>query len=289
MTFASLSKKLKETLSSRYSEREIHFIHYRILEKFCNASITEIISHPDRILTASEEHQILAFEDQLIKGVPLQYALGITSFLGLEIFCTPAALIPRPETEELVDWILSTNDASPNSVIDIGTGTGCIALSLKNKRSNWVIAGMDVSEDALNLARKNAKFHAMDIEWHLGDIVKLSATKFHNQFSIIVSNPPYISLDESTSMEPNVLDFEPHLALFVPTEDALLYYRHILDWAILNLKDKGWIYFEINPIYSDEMVREFKNRGFINIELKKDLQGKYRMIKGQIVFLSSES
>ena len=289
MTFASLGNQLKNTLNQRFSPREIHSIHYRFLESVCNVSIAEIIANPKRPLSASEAAQIIALETKLLEGVPLQYALGNTLFYGLKLNCSPAALIPRPETEELVDWVLSNSVLSEETVMDIGTGTGCIALSLKANRNQWKVTAMDVSEEALVLAQENAEAHSLQIDWQHGDICQRSNSIAEPQYSIVVSNPPYITEQEALEMDKNVLDFEPHLALFVPNKSPLLFYIHIMDWALINMKDKGWLYFEINPTYVEEIKAAYKERGFKNIEVKKDLQGKYRMIKGQIVFLSSES
>lgn len=289
MTIASLANRLKSSLSPRFSPSEIHSIYYGLLQTYCEVSITEIIANPGRELLGAQVEKILSVEEQLMAGIPWQYAVGKTHFYGITVRCAPGALIPRPETEELVAWILSAHDASPESIIDIGTGTGCIALALKHNRATWSVSALDVSSEALRLAKENGESLGIDVSWIEADIRDLPSVKKGAPFSIIVSNPPYVLEQESLEMEANVLDHEPHLALFVPNDDPLLFYNYIMDWALVNACHQAWLYVEINPTYSDAIVLGLEQRGFINIEVKKDLQGKYRMIRGQIVFLGSES
>jgi release factor glutamine methyltransferase len=217
---------------------------------------------------------------------PLQYVLGNTSFYGLEIQCNPAALIPRPETEELVDWVLSEVQLPSCALIDLGTGTGCIPLAIKAKRPSWQVSAIDVSEDALALARTNALSLALDVHFEAADLLKdFSDFTIKDNFNVVISNPPYIPNADAMSMLPNVLNHEPHLALFVPDSDPLLFYRRIVAFSEQYLEKEGYVFVEIHEDLSDETIQLFHQAGFANIELRKDLQGKPRMIKAQRVSL----
>jgi release factor glutamine methyltransferase len=217
---------------------------------------------------------------------PLQYVLGNTSFYGLEIQCNPAALIPRPETEELVDWVLSEVQLPSCALIDLGTGTGCIPLAIKAKRPSWQVSAIDVSEDALALARTNALSLALDVHFEAADLLKdFSDLAIKDNFNVVISNPPYIPNADAMSMLPNVLNHEPHLALFVPDSDPLLFYRRIVAFSEQYLEKEGYVFVEIHEDLSEETIQLFHQAGFANIELRKDLQGKPRMIKAQRVSL----
>jgi release factor glutamine methyltransferase len=216
--------------------------------------------------------------------------LGTTSFYGLEIQCSPAALIPRPETEELVDWVLSEVQLASCSVIDLGTGTACIPLAIKAQRPLWHVSAIDVSQEALALARSNALSLGLDVHVEAADLLKdFSDLVFKDTFDVVVSNPPYIPHTDATSMLPNVLNHEPHIALFVPDSDPLLFYRRIVAFCDQYLRIDGYVFVEIHEELSEETMQLFHKAGFANIELRKDLQGKSRMIKAQRVSLSSES
>jgi release factor glutamine methyltransferase len=217
---------------------------------------------------------------------PLQYVLGNTSFYGLEIQCNPAALIPRPETEELVDWVLSEVQLPSCALIDLGTGTGCIPLAIKAKRPSWQVSAIEVSEDALALARTNALRLALDVHFEAADLLTdFSDLAIKDKFNVVISNPPYIPNADAMSMLPNVLNHEPHLALFVPDTDPLLFYHRIVAFCEQYLEMDGYVFVEIHEELSEETIQLFDRAGFANIELRKDLQGKSRMIKAQRVSL----
>jgi release factor glutamine methyltransferase len=217
---------------------------------------------------------------------PLQYVLGSTFFYGLEIQCNPAALIPRPETEELVDWVLSEVQLPSCALIDLGTGTGCISLAIKAKRPSWQVSAIDVSQDALALARSNALNLDLDVHVEGLDLLQdFSVQAFDAKFHIVVSNPPYVPHADGSSMLPNVLNHEPHLALFVSDSDPLLFYRRILAFCDLFLEIDGYVFVEIHEDLSVGTLQLFHDAGFANIKLRKDLQGKSRMIKAQRVSL----
>ena len=227
---------------------------------------------------------------RLSRHEPLQYVLGSTSFYGLEIQCNPAALIPRPETEELVDWVLSEVQMTSCDVIDLGTGTGCIPLAIKAKRPLWNVSGIDVSQEALALARSNALNLGLDVRFECLNLLDdLTDFRIKEKVNVILSNPPYIPFADVPSMLPNVLNHEPHIALFVPNSDPLLFYRRIVAFCEQYLNNDGSVFVEIHEELSEESMQLFYDAGFANIKLRKDLQGKSRMIKAQRVSLSSES
>ena len=212
--------------------------------------------------------------EALRKQTPIQYIFGHTDWMGMRLKVTHDTLIPRPETAELIDWILTTCDTqSPLRVMDIGTGSGCIAIALKKKCPIWQVQGIDISSEALEVAKMNAQENNVDIEWKRLDI--LSETS--EQVDIIVSNPPYICNREKVDMDARVLDYEPHTALFVPDNDPLLFYRRIA-----SIKIARSIFFEINEAYRNEVCDMMQSLGYIDIQLKTDIYGKPRMVFGRI-------
>jgi release factor glutamine methyltransferase len=229
-------------------------------------------------LKAFSEYELLAAHQEKIKtvlqelstGKPLQYVQGHTEFYGLPFKVNPSVLIPRPETEELVEWVL--NGAFPQSainILDIGTGSGCIAISLKKNLPQANVWAIDISAAALETAKQNAE---------LNNLTHNSQLTTHN-YNIIVSNPPYVTPTDKDLMHTNVTDFEPHTALFVPQDDPLLFYKAIADLAADKLATGGLLFFEINESYGDETVEMLKSKLFQNIELRKDMSGRDRMIK----------
>lgn len=213
---------------------------------------------------------------------PFQYILGSTEFYGLEILCDKRALIPRPETEELVDWIVKDYASNqPLKILDLCTGTGCIALALKSLLTTSNVAGIDISEDALMLAKANGLKNSLGVSFYKVDLLKLKEDDFPQfQFDIWVSNPPYIPHKEKENMHANVLDFEPEIALFVEDNDPLMFYRIIAQQGLIHLKTGGKLFFEIHENLGTEMIELLSNIGYSEIELRKDLQGKNRMLKG---------
>jgi release factor glutamine methyltransferase len=216
---------------------------------------------------------------RLQENEPFQYILGEIEFYGLTIKCDKRALIPRPETEELVDWI--SGNSNIEKVVDICSGSGCIALALKTVYKNASILGVDISEDANDLARQNAQLNQLDVTFETADALEIQAD-FWNTLSdldLIVSNPPYIPENEKGEMAANVLDFEPHLALFVENNSPIIFYERIADLAQQKLKSGGLLYFELHHFYSAEVITHLEKIGFQQIEVRKDLQGKNRMLK----------
>ena len=214
---------------------------------------------------------------QLKRRKPIQYILKEAHFYGLTFYVDPSVLIPRAETEELVDWILEEVKPTINkgALLDIGTGSGCIAISLKKQLEGWDVYAMDISATALAVARQNADKNNVQVEFIEADVLTYSGGQ---QFTVIVSNPPYVKEDEKQAMHANVLDNEPHSALFVSNHDPLVFYKAIADLALKNLERGGYLFFEINEYLGKETIAMLRDKGFNNIVLRKDMQGKDRMI-----------
>ncbi|MFM7594590.1 MAG: peptide chain release factor N(5)-glutamine methyltransferase [Flavobacteriales bacterium] len=289
MTLSEFRVRLKHALSGIYTQHELDQLSKPMLMSRLNMDASEYLLASEYTLSDEVLTQLNSDVQRLLMHEPLQYVLGSTSFYGLEIQCAPSALIPRPETEELVDWILSEVQLSTGSLIDLGTGTGCIPLAIKSKRPAWNVKGIDVSQEALALARSNAMRLGLDVYFENIDLMQdLQAVGLNDMFDVIVSNPPYIPDAEALSMAPNVLNYEPNLALFVPNTDPLLFYHRIVAFCQFYLKIEGYVFVEIHEALFDETALLFRQAGFANIELMKDLQGKSRMIKAQRVSLSGE-
>ncbi|MDB5019500.1 MAG: prmC [Pedobacter sp.] len=217
----------------------------------------------------------------LSNGKPLQYILGETEFYGLKFFVNSNVLIPRPETEELVHLIIQTlrkSEKKDRKLLDIGTGTGCIPITLKKNLSNVQISAMDISLAALDVAKRNAARNDVDIHFIHADILTYKDEQLYN---VIVSNPPYVKEDEKEFMHQNVLAYEPHLALFVSNEDPLIFYKAIAAFGVTNLADDGFLFFEINEYLGQDVHNMLQENSFRNIKISKDMQGKDRMVSCQ--------
>ena len=275
-TYKSLFQK---ELSSLYDAMEIESFFFLILEQFRNLKRIDLALQPDLEFSEAEISQWNLVLEQLKQEIPIQYILGKTHFYGLEFQVNPNVLIPRPETEELVDWIIKTNsngNLSPIKILDIGTGSGCIAISLAKNLPNASVFALDVSKKALEIAQINALQNETKITFIENNI--LETTSFEQQFDVIVSNPPYVRNLEKAEIKKNVLENEPHLALFVADDDALLFYRKIAQIAMKNLQPSGQLYFEINQYLGKETFDLLADLGFQNIELRQDIYGNDRMI-----------
>ena len=277
-----------QELSPLYDEKEIESFFYIILESFHNKKRIDLALNPEMEMDAL---QLLRWEStlaELKKEKPIQYILGETEFYGLPFLVNKNTLIPRPETEELVELILNNiqHSSSIIQLLDIGTGSGCIAISLAKNLPNAQVSAIDVSEKALATAQKNAEINKVNVNFIQADILKVDDLKnlptsnfqLPTKYDVIVSNPPYVRNLEKAEIKPNVLEYEPHLALFVNDNDALLFYRKIAELAKKNLKENGKLYFEINQYLGKETVELLENLGFKNVILKKDIYGNYRMI-----------
>jgi release factor glutamine methyltransferase len=267
-------------LSEVYKSEEIDSFFFMTTQQFLSYNRADTIWHLEKEITIPEADKFNAVIERLRNSEPIQYILGETEFYGLSIFVNSATLIPRPETEELVDWILQDeclSALSVNSVLDIGTGSGCIAIAIAKHRVHASVHGWDISQEALEVAQKNALYNKVKVGFERVDILNLE--RCQQRFDIIVSNPPYVRELEKKKMQKNVLEFEPHSALFVSDLDPLVFYRKIASLAKRCLTPNGVLYFEINEYLGKELVQLLHEAGFTDIALKKDFFGKDRMIR----------
>ncbi len=287
MTVEDGYKQLLFHLHKVYDEREASNITDLVIEHITGWKKIERFLNKKVLLTSEQHEKLNKFTYQILQHRPVQYVLGEAWFAGMKFFVDERVLIPRPETEELVEWILEdirhTKSTIPvASILDIGTGSGCIPVALKKQLQRISVTSLDVSEGALVLAQKNAIIQETDIHFLLFNFLKEEKWKNLSIYDIIVSNPPYIKQSEREAMSKNVLDFEPSLALFVPDDNALLFYSKLADFGKLHLSAAGKIYVEINETLGKEVVSLFTKEDY-QVELRKDLQGKDRMLKATIL------
>ena len=289
-----------DSLRNIQDEQEIESFFFILTEYLHNLKRVDVALNPNFEISEEEVEKWNTVLVQLQQEKPIQYITGEAWFYGLRFEVNKNTLIPRPETEELVEWILESwklevgswksEDNKLISILDIGTGTGCIPISLKANLPQANVSAIDVSEQALAVAKRNAELNKVEVNFiqtnilEVEDLSKLPFPKNQNllPFDIIVSNPPYVRNLEKQEIKKNVLDYEPHLALFVEDTDALLFYRKIAQLALKNLTPNGLLFFEINQYLGKETVELLENLGFKNIELKKDIYGNDRMIKCSI-------
>lgn len=265
-----------EGLSSHYPTGEVTALTRIIATELLGVSQMAFYLKDDITLTAGQQTLLENAIERLKKQEPIQYILGYSDFCGLRFKVTPATLIPRPETSELAEWIAS-EAVGNGSILDIGTGSGCIAVSLAHRLPQSEVTAWDISPDALAVAAENSKANGCDVEFEEVDILAYRPTG--KQFDIIVSNPPYIKENEKPAMHSNVLDWEPHTALFVPDSDPLLFYRTIAEKGLILLKPGGSLYFEINRAHGKETMDMLAAFGYTSIELRKDFAENDRMIR----------
>lgn len=285
-TVKQISADFSEQLSAIYDANEVNSLCLMVLEDIVNISLAKIKAFPETEVSTSDSETVTNILKRLATGEPIQYILGSTEFYGLTFKVNPSVLIPRPETEELVDWMISSVRSSEFAVgkfLDIGTGSGCIPISLKKNLPGAEISAIDISPEALQTAKENAELNEVDVDFIQDDILKAyDHLLLTTRYSLIVSNPPYVTLEDKKLMHTNVTDFEPHTALFVPENDPLVFYKAIAEFASTNLKKGGLLFFEINESYGKEIVELLNNKQFINIELRKDMSGKDRMIRATV-------
>jgi len=280
-----LLKEIKDIyhreLDEKYPKEEVDRMFYLMIEHFLGLEQFILAIDPGIVITKDEEQYMFEGLSKLRNEIPIQYVLGETTFMDLKIMVNESVLIPRPETEELVSWVLKDIENLDDNlkIVDIGTGSGCIAISLFKLKPSLKITAMDISKSAIEVAEKNALKNNADIEFIQADILKIPSLK--ENYDIIVSNPPYVREMEKDQMHNNILKNEPTLALFVPDEDPLLFYRPIAKLARNNLTPKGVIYMEINQYLGEEVKELLKELGFAEIELRKDIFGNDRMIKAR--------
>lgn len=261
-----------------YPETEIDSFFYILCEAYLNYKRVDIALNLHKDINIPESFNT-AIAD-LIAQKPIQYITETAFFYDLVFFVNPSVLIPRPETEELVDWIMSNHSNKKQTILDIGTGSGCIAITLAKNIIHAEISALDVSSKALDIAKQNALKNNVSVHFIEDDI--LNPQKTENTWDVIVSNPPYIRNLEKTEIQPNVLENEPHLALFVDNDNPLIFYKAIADFALKHLSKKGTLYLEINQYLGAETVTLLKQKGFNNIILRKDIFDNDRMIKADL-------
>jgi len=299
----------KEALKAVYEPNEVEAITLLAITELTQLSKASVKAFPEKELEPAQADQLQSILPRLQMGEPLQYILGHTEFYGLDFKVNSSVLIPRPETEELVEWVLESVGSSKlaaGSILDIGTGSGCIAISLQKNLPRAEVSAMDISAAALEIAKQNAELNNVRVNFIEQDILAYYSpltthyspltthhslltthhsllTTHHSPlttpYNIIVSNPPYVTLQDKTQMHRNVIDFEPHTALFVPESDPLIFYKAIATYAQNNLPPNGLLFFEINESYGVETAEILAAMGFHNVELRKDLIGRDRMIK----------
>ncbi len=271
-----------DELISLYPKKEIDVFFFRSIKAILNLDLIDVFMKKNLILRQNKLNQFYSIINRLKKEEPIQYILGFTEFYGYPFKVNSNVLIPRPETEELVAWVINEiKDFSENSkVLDVGTGSGCIAISIKKELSILQIFALDISQKALETAKKNAFVNNVDIDFIEHDI--LSKLELKNQYDVIISNPPYVRLLEKSELKNNVLNNEPHSALFVTDDDPLVFYRSIAVIGKKKLTKNGLLFFEINQYLGEETKKILFDMGYKNIQLKKDFSGNDRMIKANL-------
>ncbi len=287
MKLKAIQQTFYDALDVKYEKEEITTFFFLLTEAYFNLKRIDLAMNPE--IEVENNTPILEALEQLKQDVPIQYIIGKTDFFGLPFKVNNNVLIPRPETEELVSWIINchseqSEESTKLNVLDIGTGSGCIAIALAKNLPNASVYAIDVSENALEVAKRNAELNEVQVEFIQADILKDFDTKgvlVSQKFDIIVSNPPYVRELEKDLMQPNVVDNEPHLALFVKDNNPLLFYKAISEYAKKALNENGQLFFEINEYLGGDTVTVLRKNNFKNIELKQDIFGKDRMVKGE--------
>lgn len=282
-TICEAWKRFLKNLEDIYPPSELQAIGREVFRHFFGLGPAERVVGQDLPLTEDQQQTLEWVIAQLKKHVPLQYITGLAPFFGLEFKVNESVLIPRPETEELVQWVLETLAGEPDgatakiSMLDVGTGSGCIAVALASRLPNSTVSACDISESALTLARSNASHNKQEVSFFPCDI--LHEQPGLRNLDVVVSNPPYIRESEKTLMQPNVLNHEPLSALFVSDSDPLIFYRTIASKAFHWLKPGGWLFFEINENLGPETIQCIEKEGFEGVELKHDINGRARMVR----------
>lgn len=269
--------QVKASLTPLFGNLEAESLAFILLEHFLDVRRIDLIQQ--KTIPALPENFEVAVK-RLLQHEPVQYIIGKAPFYGYDYLVEPAVLIPRNETEELVHWMLEQYKSGKYRLLDIGTGSGCIPITLALENPEAEVFGIDVSEAALEVAEKNSQKLSASVQWFQLDIL-IDDIPVSN-LDAVVSNPPYVRSSEKALMSPNVVEYEPHLALFVPDEDALLFYRVIAQKAKKALKPHGRIYFEINEALGPEVVELLVREGYTAVKLKEDINGKHRMVSGQL-------
>lgn len=275
-----ITSRFKEELKKQYSLPEIQNFLYLIFQNLMGLSKTDVHINPGKILQHSTIFRINEIINELKQKKPIQYILGETEFYGCNIKLDNNTLIPRPETEELVQWIVDESGNRKCKILDIGTGSGCIAIAIAKNCSSAKVFASDHSAKVLEIAGKNARLNNADVTFVRFNVKFPVTSEILDKFDIIVSNPPYVTEAEKQQMDENILKYEPHDALFVPDDDPLIFYRAVLEFAKKKLREEGETFFEINEKFGEQMIRLLEKYDYNRIILRKDINGKDRMIKG---------
>lgn len=280
----SFYNQLNQSLSDIYSSSEIRIFGNLILNKITGLPLVKILAERDLTLSPDQIEEVNQIIARLKKYEPIHYILGEMEFYGLKFKVNPDVLIPRPETEELVEWVshdlkftVSDAEAKNVSVLDIGTGCGCIPIALKKHHPEIFIAAMDISEEALAVAKENGAMHQTEVDFFQDDI--LNPKDNNTIWDVIVSNPPYIPLAEKADIDKQVKDYEPYVALFTPTEKSLMYYESIVSYALSHLMPNGKIYFETHKSFARDVAVLLGNKGFKDVIIRTDISGNERMVR----------
>jgi release factor glutamine methyltransferase len=271
-----------QKLKDLFNEKEANALIFELIKEYAGLNKSVVLSDPEKTLSESELLKIHFGVKQLLNKKPIQYITGKVDFFGLNLKVTPDVLIPRPETEEMVGMMLKEIPEDRSlKILDIGTGSGCIAITLKKKLPNSEIIAIDISEPALEVARVNAESNHVNIDFHKIDILNLTQRSSLPDFDWVVSNPPYVSLIEKKQMDKNVLEFEPSIALFPTGDDPLIFYRAIATFCLDHLKPKSIFLCEVNQYLGIQTKNIFDDLGFFDLKLKKDLSGNTRFLCGR--------
>lgn len=288
MKLKTILDQFHSVLDDYYGKDEVNSFFNMLLQHHLSLKRIQLVLNPEYTITSEQEQWFLNALTDLKNHKPIQYIIGETEFYGLPFKVNADTLIPRPETEELVTLVIANSKikklkSNPLNILDIGTGSGCIAISLAKQIPQARVRAIDVSKEALNIAKHNAELNGVEVTFIQDDILNPRHAELvlasHN-FDIIVSNPPYIRNLEKAKIQPNVLENEPHVALFVDDENPLQFYKAICEYAKHHLKEDGLLYFEINEYLGREMIELLQSFAFKSVTLKKDVFGKDRMIKG---------
>ncbi|WP_420399991.1 peptide chain release factor N(5)-glutamine methyltransferase [Flagellimonas sp.] len=284
MLLKEIKNIFHKELDPIYATEEVDSFFHLCVEHYLQLGRFVLVLQPDLVLTKEEETPLFEALSKLKLEEPLQYILGTAHFMDLDFKVNEHVLIPRPETEELVEWVIldcQVERSRDLRILDIGTGSGCIAIALAKKFPDANVYALDVSEQAIGVAKENAKLNGVDVTFIHQDILDPDF-ELELEFDVIVSNPPYVRELEKEGIKDNVKKYEPHVALFVQDEDPLLFYKAITQFAISHLKKKGKLYFEINQYLGKETQALLEAHNFLEIELRKDIFGNDRMLKGQL-------
>jgi len=283
-TVKSLLDFVKSKLAPPYPAHEAQALCHILFSEFLGITPSTLYISLEKKVDDSSAKQVENAVEQLLQMRPIQQILGKTEFYGTTLFVNEHTLIPRPETEELVEWIISNMQRAARGlrILDIGTGSGCIAVSLAKNIPHSNVTAWDISEKVLEVARKNATANKVNVSFKLHNVLTYDLQLTTCNYDVIVSNPPYVCESEKAQMSDNVLRYEPHAALFVEDSNPLIFYTTIAEFAKKSLAQGGFLYFEINAMFGKEVVEMLKRKGFANVTLRKDINGKSRMVRAQL-------